>query len=128
QVFSTGISQIDENWTFDYTKKTTDSSLIIFDKRYFILYPGQYDFIIQSNTIDNTEHKNAGNLIVKKFDKNKLQMSEILLAHHLEVFDSTLHQTRFRKNNLYIIPNVEHTISGAYSDLKYYLEIYNIDT
>lgn len=128
QVFSTGINQIDENWTFDYTKNITDSSLIIFDKRYFILYPGQYDFTIQSNTLDNPKHSNSGSLIVKKFDKNKLLISDILLAHHLEVFDSTVHQLRFKKNNLYIIPNVEHTISGAYSDLKYYYEIYNIDT
>lgn len=127
RVSSVGINNINDNWTFNYTKNNNDSNLIIFDKKYFVLYPGQYEYELSSNILSDNTEPFKGEIIIKKFDSNLLQTSDILLAHQIQEFDSNLHQTKFRKNDLYIIPNVEHTISVAYTQLMYYYEIYNID-
>lgn len=127
KVSSVGITSIDESWTFNYKKNDNDPDLIIFDKKYFILYPGQYEYELSSNILSEDTEPFKGNILINKYDSNSLNVSDILLAHQIQEFDSTLHQSKFRKNNLYVIPNVEHTISGAYTQLKYYYEIYNID-
>ena len=127
-ISSTGIESVNNSWEFKYQRGQTDSSLVLFDKRYFTLFPGQYDYNI---TIVNGAKPNetySGKIYVRDFNKKSVLISDILLAHQIDNFDSTLHNPLFKKNRLFVIPNVEHTISGIYPYLKYYYEVYNIDT
>lgn len=127
-ISSTGIESVNNSWEFKYQRGQSDSSLVLFDKRYFTLFPGQYDYNI---TIVNGSKPNetyTGKIYVRDFNKKSVLISDILLAHQIDNFDSTQHNPLFKKNRLFVIPNVEHTISGIYPYLKYYYEVYNIDT
>jgi GWxTD domain-containing protein len=122
-----GVENINQKWVYTYNKASDDSSLVIFDKKYFSIYPGTYDFKLFYNLGDERVVENAGKITIKDFDKPKTLISDILLAHQLEDFDPDKHNQLFKKGNLFIIPNVENTISGAYPFLKHYFELYNID-
>src|SRR6056300_210534 len=108
-----GVENINQKWVYTYNKASDDSSLVIFDKKYFSIYPGTYDFKLFYNLGDERVVENAGKITIKDFDKPKTLISDILLAHQLEDFDPDKHNQLFKKGNLFIIPNVENTISGA---------------
>lgn len=127
-ISAAGVENINQKWIYSYNKSANDSGLVIFDKKYFSLYPGTYDFKLFYNLGDEQVVENAGKVIIREFENNKTLSSDILLAHQLEEFDNSSHNQLFKKGNLFVIPNVENTISGAYPFLKYYFEIYNIDT
>ena len=122
-----GVENINKKWVYRYTKSDNDSSLVIFDKKYYSLYPGKYKFKLFYNYGDEEIIENVGEISIKDYSKPQTEMSDILLAHQLEDFDSTKHNKLFKRGELYIIPNVEHTLSGAYPYLKHYFELYNID-
>jgi len=126
-VSAVGVENINQKWMYQYEKITNDSNLVIFDKKYYSLYPGKYNFKFFYNYGDAEIIENVGEINIKDFSKPHTEMSDILLAHQLEDFDSTKHNKLFKRGELYIIPNVEHTISGAYPYLKHYFELYNID-
>ena len=127
-VTSTGIESINSNWVFQYPKYSNDTSLVLFDKKYFTLFPGQYNYkLVVSRSSDNQEEY-TGKLDVRDFNSKNVLISDILLAHQIFNFDSSQHNPLFQKNKLFLIPNVEHTLSGIYPYLKYYYEVYNIDT
>lgn len=127
-ISSTGIESINNSWEYTYQKKQSDSSLVIFDKKFYTVFPGQYDYKFTINNGTKPIEVLTGKINVRDFNKNTVQISDILLAHQIENFDSTQHNILFKKNRLFAIPNVEHTISGLYPFLKYYFEVYNIDT
>lgn len=126
-ISSAGVDNINQQWVYTYKKLANDSNLVIFDKKYFSLYPGNYEFKLLYNYGNEQVIENEGKLKIKDFSKNNTEISSILLAHQLEDYDQNVHSNLFKKGDLYIIPNVEHTISGAYPYLKYYFELYNID-
>ncbi|PKL80632.1 MAG: hypothetical protein CVV25_03785 [Ignavibacteriae bacterium HGW-Ignavibacteriae-4] len=127
-ISSTGIESINNSWEYTYQKKQSDSSLVIFDKKFYTVFPGQYEYKFTINNGTKPIEVLTGKINVRDFNKNTVQISDILLAHQIENFDSTQHNILFKKNRLFAIPNVEHTISGLYPFLKYYFEVYNIDT
>ncbi len=127
-VSSTGIESINNSWEFQYNRKLSDTSLILFDKKYFTLFPGQYEYKITIENGSKIKEINKGKILIRDFNKNSTVISDILLAHQIDNYDSTRNNPAFRKNRLFVIPNVEHTISGIYPYLKFYYEVYNIDT
>lgn len=122
-----GVENINQKWVYTYNKSYNDSSLVIFDKKYFSLYPGTYDFKLYYNLGNEKVIENTGRITIRDFNKPKTLISDILLAHQLEDYDETKHNKLFKRGNLFIIPNVENTISGAYPYLKHYFELYNVD-
>lgn len=127
-VSSTGIENINKSWVYSYTKMPNDSGLTIFDKKYFSIYPGQYNFQLIAEIDGNKIQQTNGTILIRDFaDNKKTSMSDILLAHILVDYDTNSHNQLFRKHKLYIIPNVDHTINGLYTNLKYYYELYHID-
>jgi GWxTD domain-containing protein len=127
-VSSAGVQNINNSWLYSYTKMPNDSGVTIFDKRYFSIYPGQYDFKLIATIAGNKFQHIEGKILVKDFSKKETSMSDILLAHQISDFDSLKNNELFRKHKLYIIPNIEHTINGLYSTINYYYELYHIDT
>lgn len=127
-VSSAGVDNINNSWIYSYTKSSNDSTLTIFDKKYFSLYPGQYNVKFSTKIAGNKFSDIEGTILIRDFSKNQVTISDILLAHQLDDYDSLSNNELFRKHKLYVIPNVEHTISGLYPYLKYYYEVYNIDT
>lgn len=122
-----GVENINQKWVYTYNKSSNDSSLVIFDKKYFSLYPGTYDFKLYYNLGNEKVIENTGRITIRDFNKPKTLISDILLAHQLEDYDESKHNKLFKRGNLFIIPNVENTISGAYPYLKHYFELYNVD-
>lgn len=127
-VSSAGVENINNSWLYSYTKSSNDSTLTIFDKKYFSLFPGQYNFNFSAKIAGNNFSNITGTIIVRDFSKTTVTMSDILLAHQLDDFDTLSNNELFKKHKLYVIPNIEHTINGSYPFLKYYYELYNIDT
>ncbi len=127
-ISSTGIESVNNSWEFVYKRMKSDASLVLFDKKFFTLFPGQYDYKVTFASGEKPEKVYTGRLQLRDFNKKDVLISDILLAHQLDNFDSTQHSLLFKKNKLFAIPNVEHTISGVYPFLKYYYEVYNIDT
>ncbi len=127
-ISSTGIESVNDSWGFIYKKKKSDSSLVLFDKKYYTLFPGQYEYEITIRNSGKSPLIFKGKMDVRDFHKKKVLISDILIAHQIENYNSEYHNELFKKNRLFAIPNVEQTISGIYPFLKYYFEVYNIDT
>jgi GWxTD domain-containing protein len=127
-ISSTGIESVNNSWEFQYYRNSSDSSLVLFDKRFYTLFPGQYEYKITINTGNKPNQIITGKINIRDFNKNSVLISDILFAHQIDNYDSTFHHPSFKKINLFVVPNVEHTISGIYPFLKYYFEVYNIDT
>lgn len=127
-ISSTGVEYINNSWEFTYHRKQSDSSLVLFDKKFFTVFPGQYEYKVTVSDGTNEPESITGKINVRDFNKKTVLISDILLAHQIDNFESTQHNPLFKKNRLFAIPNVEHTISGIYPFLKYYFEVYGIDT
>ncbi|TAL68980.1 MAG: GWxTD domain-containing protein [Bacteroidetes bacterium] len=95
----------------------------------FILSPGQYN--VQVNILDlndsTTQNVFQFNLIIKKFNNNQIELSEIELSKFIENKDETSIQWNesFKKGKLYVVPNPTHFYFGDSLFLRAYYEVYN---
>lgn len=90
----------------------------------FLLNSGIYRVVINMTDLNNLSHFEVKrNLLIAKYDKSCLKMSDIELAsfiHHTQNESSRI------KNNMEVIPNVQRVFSDKYKKLYLYSEIYNL--
>ncbi len=95
----------------------------------FLLSPGQYE--VQINILDSNENTTKAeikyNLIIKKFNANTIDLSDLELSIAVENQDrlSVPWNESFKKGNLYVVPNPSHLFFGDSLILNAYYEIYN---
>ncbi|MBI5325415.1 MAG: hypothetical protein HZB41_09125 [Ignavibacteriae bacterium] len=107
----------------------TEHKTDLVGQRNFLLSPGQYEVLIQLIDVNDgsTKADLTINLIVKKFNNNKIDISDIELAKYIEYKTETTVKWNesFKKGNLYVVPNPTHMCFGDNLNIKAYYEIYN---
>lgn len=120
----------DEKFYLDFNSETEnpDNNLIVGIRQYF-LPVGQYNLKIGISDDNDSTNKaeNLSVLFVGGFPKNKLSVSDMIIAYNIED-EETLSQNwskMFFRNGLYVVPNPKKEIVGDEPLLNVYYEVYN---
>jgi GWxTD domain-containing protein len=124
---------IEDSWTIiNQIKSVADlKQNYIFGVKSFLLQPGQYKVELTAYDVNNAARKFLVNqdVIIPKFDKNRINHSEIQFASFIEkISTSNLNiDPMYMKYDYYIIPNPRSEFFGDKARLIGAMEIYHSD-
>ncbi|MBX3043648.1 MAG: GWxTD domain-containing protein [Candidatus Kapabacteria bacterium] len=124
---------VSDSWVIPNTVESTNAlkQNYIFGTRLFLLASGQYEIQLSAYDINNPKRKlsYSNNIIISKFEKNRINQSEIQFASYLEkISESPLELDHsYMKYDYYVIPNPRAEFYGSDSKLMGIYEIYNSD-
>lgn len=133
EVISSDRVIIEDTWSVQ-NRITSTSELknnYIFGLKSYLLPPGQYTANLYAfdNLNPTRKLQYSKNLIISKFEKSRINMSEIQLASYLsKIKDSNLNlDPIYMKYDYYLVPNPRAEYYGNESELIGAVEIYNTD-
>ncbi len=124
---------IDEDWQISNGINSLNDLKhnFIFGVKSFLLQPGQYNATITAYD-ENDRKRNMTfnqNIIIPKFDKNRINQSEIQFASYLSKISESKFDLdhNYMKYDYYVIPNPRAEFIGDKSRLIGVIEVYNSD-
>ena len=124
---------LEDEWIIsNYVTSTSElQQRYVFGTKTYLLPPGQYDFEIYAFDENKPERrvKYTHQKIISKFEKNRVNQSEIQFASYLEkISDSPLKLDHsYMKYDYYVVPNPRAEFFGNEAPLLGIYEIYNSD-